>query len=405
MKKILFFLSIGAMILSAFSTMEAPVPETTKRPVPNQRAAFSLDKSPAPLLAAGNGQVNIRCRNSLSDARVINSAIASSALGDEIIISGQCLINQTIKLLGDRTYRGTSRTGTVLKQADGANLIALLATDTFLENRDWTGTPVSIRYMTLDGNSAMNQGAQTDGIVLRSWLSVVRQMVITDMRGNGLRVTSKSANGTGLFTSQVNGYISENNIGPSGKHGIYVEEDGSQNATTDWTLVDNWIGDSGADGIHVENAAGWVIERNHIWGVPQNAIYANRAWGSSISDNYIEGFGETDQEGTWYGIYAALGGGAASTISNNRIFNIGVNRNGPSNPASFYDYLFIAVNYNIGVAAVTGNTLRGMGVGNETGLYYTGGNNELIVTSANNAVVDIMTPRLMDDLVTLSAGY
>jgi len=32
------------------------------------------------------------------------------------------LINETIRLLGNRSYRGESRTGTVLKQADGANL-------------------------------------------------------------------------------------------------------------------------------------------------------------------------------------------------------------------------------------------------------------------------------------------
>src|ERR1043165_5931474 len=139
MKKILFFLSISAMILSAFSTMERPVSKTNRGPALNQMVAFSSDKSPAPLLASTNGQVNIKCRNSLSDAKAINSAIASSAIGDEIIISGQCLINQTIKLLGDRSYRGTSRSGTVLKQANSANLIALLATDTFLENREWTG--------------------------------------------------------------------------------------------------------------------------------------------------------------------------------------------------------------------------------------------------------------------------
>ena len=400
MKKFLFFLSIGAMILSAFSTMEAPVPKTNRRPVPNQMAAFSLDKSPAPLLASGTGQVNIRCRNSLSDARSINSAIASSAIGDEIIISGQCLINQTIKLLGDRSYRGTSRSGTVLKQANGANLIALLATDTFLENRAWTGTPVSIRQMTLDGNRNMNQQGQTDGLILRSWSSVVEDLYVTDMSHDGIKVAYKSANGTDLTTSQVNGMISGNFINNSGRYAVYVEQ-----GITDWYLMNNEIAFSGVDGLHLEDVAGWFIVHNNIYGVPQTAISAEHLFATTISDNYIEGFGETNQEGTWYGIYATIQGGAASTISNNRIVNIGVNLNGPSNPASFYDYLFLGVNYSTGVVAVTGNVLRGLGAGNETGLYYTGGNNDLIVTSANNAVVDIVTPRLIDDRATLSAGY
>lgn len=346
------------------------------------------------------GQVSVLCRNSLSDTDAINAAIANSSVGDEIIISGKCLIYQTIRLLGDRSYRGTSRTGTILKQMDGANLVAILATDEFLQNREWTGTPISIRQMTLDGNSKMNPQAKTDGIILRSWASVVEDMYITNMSEDGIKVAFKSANGTKLKTSQVNGIISGNFINASGRHGVSDEL-----GVTDWYLTDNEIAFSGADGVHLEDVAGWFIARNNVYQVPQTAIHAEHLFGTIISDNYIEGFGETQQKGEWYGIYGTVQGGAASTISNNRIFNIGVNHNGV-NLTSTYRYLGLTVNYETGVVSVVGNTVRGTGTGDETGLYYTaGGNHSLIVTSFANAVVDVKTNRFVDNGVTLSTGY
>lgn len=346
------------------------------------------------------GEIIVSCSNSLSDAAAINAAITDSAKGAEIVIDGQCLINQTIKLLGDRSYRGNSRTGTSLKQADGANLVALLATDTFLGNQAWTGTPISIRQMTLDGNSLKNQQAQTDGIIMRSWLSSIEDMLITDMRGNGIRLTNKSANGTELTTTQVNGHISDNQINQSGLHGIYVED--SQNAVTDWTLIDNWIAFSGMDGIHLENAAGWTIERNHIYGVPQNAIYAHRLWGTSVSDNLIEDFGETDSPGTWHGIYASIQGGATSTISNNRVYNLSVNLNS----ASHFRYIYLTENYGTGMVSVMGNAIRGVNLPDETGLYFSaGGVHQLILISYGNLIENVTQARVTEGNVTLSGGY
>ncbi|OGV69855.1 MAG: hypothetical protein A3K19_29015 [Lentisphaerae bacterium RIFOXYB12_FULL_65_16] len=309
------------------------------------------------------------------------------------------MINQTIRLLGRRAYRGESRTGTVLKQADGANLVALVASAGFLDNTDYTGTPVAVRHLTLDGNKANNAQAATAGLVLRSWLSVVEDLHITGMGGDGLRLTNRSANGTGLKNSQVNGRISDNFIENSGRHGVFVEDTG--NSVTDWTLSDNWIASSGVDGIHMDNAAGWVVERNHIYGVPQHAIYAHRCFATSICDNYIEGFGETKQAGTWCGIHAIVQGGAASTIGNNRIFNFG----GEKEPDSIYRYLAVSVKYGTGVVTVTGNAIRGAGTPRGTGLYYTAAEGlRLTVVSTGNAVEGVNTPRFVDARVTVTTG-
>jgi len=350
------------------------------------------------------GAIYVTCGNRLSDAAKINAAITGSRPGAEIVIRGPGLINQTIKLLGHRAYRGESRTGTVLKQADGANLVALLASDTFLDDKSYTGTPVSVRHITLDGNRANNTESETAGIVLRSWLSVVEDVVIRQMGGDGLRVTSVSANGTGLKTTQVNGRIAGNFITHSGRHGVFAED--PQNAVTDWTLTDNWIASSGVDGIHLDNAAGWMVTRNHVYGVPQNAVYAHRAFGTTISDNYLEEFGDTAEAGTWHGIYATVQGGAASTIVGNRILNFGLRKDPKKGTGSVYRYIALLANYKTGVVTVAGNAIRGAGTECETALHYAAKPGaRLSVTSTGNAIEDIPAERFTGDNVNVSAGH
>ncbi len=98
------------------------------------------------------------------------------------MIDGLCLITRTITLRGDRSYSGRSRTGTVLRQADDANLTAMLASDSYMDNAGGTGAPLAVRHMTIDGNRARNT-APTTGIILRSWLSVVEDVYVTGMGG------------------------------------------------------------------------------------------------------------------------------------------------------------------------------------------------------------------------------
>jgi hypothetical protein len=352
---------------------------------------------PAPSEAA---RIETRCSNQASDAAAINRAIAGSDVGDEIVFDGPCLINETIKLLGDRSYRGESRTGTVLKQADGANLDAILVSDSYLDNSPTTGKPVSVRSLTLDGNQEHNT-APTVGMILRSWQTVIEDVQISHMGGHGIRLTSVSADGTELENTQVNGQIVGNFIEHSGEHGIFVED--PVNAVTDWDLIGNWIGYSGADGIHMENAAGWVIERNRVYSVLENAIYADRMYGTSISNNYIDGFGETEASGTWYGINGTIQGETASTIANNRVFNS--DSNGESTSGSTFLYIAISRVYDeSGLCSVTGNVIRGAGTERGIGLSYDGGENPLTVVSTGNAVVDVHTPRFVGPTVTVDSG-
>jgi len=337
--------------------------------------------------------------NTPADADAVNAAITASPEGSEVVFRGKFLLTATIRLRAGRSYAGESRAGTIFRQADGANLPALMASDVWLDNTTWTGGPMAIRRLTLDGNRAGNPESKTAGLVLRAWLSVAEDLHIRGMGSDGLRLTSLSADGTQLKNTQVNGRIADCFIDRSGRHGVFVEDPG--NAVTDWILRDNWIAGSGADGIHLDNAAGWVVERNHIYGVHHHAIYAHRLFATAISDNYIEGFGETTEPGNWCGIAATLQGDAGSTLAGNRIFCFG----GEKQEGSTYRYLSLTVNYGSALASVTGNVIRGAGTPRGTGLHYTAdAGRGLTVVSTANAVDKVGLARFVGERVMVSAG-
>jgi hypothetical protein len=334
--------------------------------------------------AWGDDRVELSCANNTGDDERINAALGGSAPGGEVVLTGTCLINGTVRLVGDRTLRGASRSGAIIKQAAGANLDAMLASDSYLDNVAWTGAPVTVRSLTLQADRDVNPGAH-DALVLRSWQSVVEDVVVQGATRHGIRVTNLSANGTPLNNTQVNGRIVGNHIEGSGARGVYAEDTG--NSVTDWQLLNNWIADSGTEGIGLDNTAGWIVRGNHVYGVGRVALWAERLFGSSITDNYLEDFVES-------GIRLSLQGEAASTVSGNRVFDFS---------GGTGTFLETKVNYGTGNLAVVGNTLRGNGTG--VGLdYQRGSGTGLVVTSTGNLVTGVTTPRRTGDGVTVMAG-
>lgn len=358
------------------------------------------------LLAPWAGQdasaqtITVSCADRGSDAATLNSAITGSQPGDQILISGQCMLTASITLLGDRSYTGGSRTGTVLQQASGANLPYLLASDSYVGNETFTGLPFSVRHLTIDCNSGQNT-APTNGLVLRSWLTTATDLQVENCGGDGILVANTTPGKVVLAKNshEVNGAIDDNYISNSGKYGVYGQD--TENNVTDWHLDDNYISQSGQDAIHLDNAAGWYVDNNHIYGDQKNAIYASRLYGTSISGNYIEDFGQAGGTTTWYGIEGTVQGDAASVIAGNRVFQFQPEKTGAS-------YRFIAltqVNYGSGDVAVTGNTIRGSGSGADTGFYFSGGPTyPLTVASSGNLVTSVGTARTIGTGVTLSPG-
>jgi hypothetical protein len=152
----------------------------------------------------------------------------------------------------------------------------------------------------------------------------------------------------------------------------------------------------------MENASGWIITHNHLYRVGNNAIWAQRMYGTTITDNYVEGFGESSDVGTWFGIGGTIQGAAGSTIAMNRVFTLR-----GENSESTYRYIGIAaVNYEEGVVAVTGNVVRGVGSAGSVGLFYSAAaDRSLTVSSSGNAVTSVGTPVAVEgDSVTLTTN-
>jgi hypothetical protein len=339
----------------------------------------------APAQFGPKRELVVACKNDVRDSARIARTLQRSAEGDEIVFDGTCLVSETIPLLANRQYRGRSRTGTVIQQADGANLDAIFASDSYLDNSPTTGLSTALRTLTIKANSAGNPDAK-DAVVLRSWQTVLEDVQISDATRHGVRLTNLSANGTPLENTQVNGRIAQMQINRSGGNGIFVEDTG--NSVTDWHLQDSFIASTGGAGIRMQNAAGWLIRGNHIYGVDGGpALWAERLYGSSISDNYIEDFVDA-------GILGTVQGGAATTISNNRIFQ---------DDGRAGSFLRVEGNYGDAKAAVTGNTIRGDGIG--VGLDYQKGRaDSLEVASTGNLVSEVTTQRQVGEGVTVTEG-
>ncbi|MEU7739358.1 hypothetical protein [Nonomuraea sp. NPDC049158] len=358
--------------------------------------------APAPAIAA---RVNATCANTATDARSIQAAIDASKEGDEVVFKGPCLINRTITLRGRRTYRGDAKAGTVIKQADGANLPAMLASESWVTDQAYSSDPVRIERLTLDGNRDHNTG--TVGLMLRSWDSRIYDMDILGTPSDGIRVSNPSKNGTKLRNTMVNSVISDVYIERAGGSGLKVVDPG--NAVTDWTFQRSWIGFSGESGVEAENSAGWTFSDLHLYATPKHAIDAHRCFGTSIRDNYIEDFGtKATPKQTYYGIRCDLQGEAGTTISNNRIHKFG---NMAQSRTTRQDarFVFLAlddVNYGKGHAAVTGNTILGHGTRQETGLLFRRGRgNALSIASTGNLVDNVGIPRSIGSGVRVTSGY
>jgi hypothetical protein len=348
--------------------------------------------------AAFAAEVNLNCTGKTTDTALLNNGITGSHFGDDIHIHGTCLIDGTIVLDGDRTYQGDSRTGTIIRQAAGSNLAAMLASDSWASDSHYTGDPIRIAHLTLDGNSSVNSG--TTNLIIRSWLTTLEDLQIEYAPADGLQITNLSKNKIPLKNSQVNGHISNLFVTNSGADGIHIVD--TRNSLTDWSLLDSWVAISGASAIYMDNAAGWTVRGNHVYGVKQDAIFAKNCWATSIDGNYVEGFG-ADGNSTWYGIACTVNGvPGATVISNNKVFMFAKE---PSS-GSFVYIGIPQVNYGIGEVNVEGNVIHGAGTDSDIGLsYQLGGGNGLNIISSGNNVDHVHVERAVGEGVKLVPGY
>jgi hypothetical protein len=378
-------LAMGALtIAAAVAACTATGPDTGKNNTGVQ-ATIPAGSSPPSVVTA-------TCTGRTSDAASLQQAINSSSPGSVIEIRGGiCLLTRGITFLADRTYTGYNTTGTVLKQ-DG-DMSYVLASQAYADNSSWTGEPVTIRDLTVECNGS----GSTNGVVVLNWQAEVAEVDVHGCGGSGIVDTNTAADGKAINNTSVNSRFDNNFISNSGRYGFEIHDSG--NSVTDGFLDDNLIAHSGLDGIHLDNAAGWDISGNHLYGNSWNAIYADRLYGTTISNNYIEDFAHKQGSGTWSGIAATVQGGIGSTIFNNKIFN----DSGESASAKYIYLCITGTNYGKGYLTVTGNIIVG-DHSSDIGLAFDGGSNKLIVVSSGNEVVHVGTADSHTRSAVVTAG-
>jgi hypothetical protein len=347
--------------------------------------------------------VSVTCQaDSANDATTLNDAISEAVPGSQIQIHGTCLVNATIVLRGDMSYVGDSRTGTIIEQANGANLPAVVAAYGWYNDSSAVDSPITLAHLTINGNSAANSGSVD--LVVRSWESTFEDLEIANAPSDGVLLSNPSKNGVDLAkgANMVNSRFSNLFILNCRGDGFHVNDRGSSgNNITDIDLLDSWISNPGSSAIYLDNAAGWKIRGNHVYAVHVDAIHASRCFGTAIDGNYIENFGKAGGSGTNYsGIECTVQSGPASIISNNKIFQIG----GQASTGNFY-FILAKLNSGTGYINVTGNTITGANA-NDTGLFYentVGGSSVLNYLSANNQVQQMTTAKTTTASGTIAA--
>lgn len=342
--------------------------------------------------ASAAGVLGVACQDNSGDAARIQAAIGQSKPGGTIRFgAGTCLLTSGIVLPGNRTYAGGSTTGTVLRQ--DAPLAFVLASSDYTGNSATTGDPLQIRDLTVDCNGT----GRTDGIVIMNWRVDVSQVDVQGCGGSGIVDTSVPRDGTPITNTSVNSRFENNFVTGSGEYGFAVID--PVNAVTDGFLTDNQIADSGSDGVDLQNAEGWNISGNHLYGDGGDGINASRLYGTTISSNYIEDFGVGRQAGTWYGIAGTTQAGPGSVLLGNKVFNLPGEHGGAR-----HGYIAITMtNSGTGNLSVYGNVIETVAKADQA-FYFNGAPHPLVVASGANQVSGPGTPRVLAGDVSISSG-
>lgn len=336
----------------------------------------------------------VTCSGQSGDSTTLSNAIAAVPEGGTLVIAGTCYLTQPLVLAAGKTYEGTTGdggndgVGTVLSQHFSGGY--LVANDAYAGNTasDGTGLPLTVQDLAINCDSS-----STNGLVVMAWQVNVTHLDVTDCE-SGIVDTDLDAAGQAIPSghTSVNSRFDDNFLEEDADYGFYVDD--TQNAVTDGFFDDNLVADSGETAVEIDNAAGWNIAGNHLYGDAQDGIYANRMWATTVSDNYIEDFGDGQSSGSWYGILGTNQCGIGSAMDGNKIFNDGGEK------ITSVSYVYLAVSQNSsgcsGLLTVTGNVIYDQTAkSTATGMDFSGNGSagSLTIGSAGNIIRGVATGR------------
>jgi Pectate lyase superfamily protein len=257
--------------------------------------------------AKGNGVAD--------DTRAIRAAIAAAPPGGTVWFPpGTYNVSKTLELRPGTTYRGSNPQSSVIRQANGANLVAVFADQNFLQNRLQTTSGVQIEDLGIDGNAGpahRPHNKSGHGIVLMTDRCLVRHVNVSNTPQAGIVLTAQNASGTIVNDNAVENRIADCTIDSPGLYGVWIRDaqtpkhhSNNLGRQTDGYLLNNIVKDcNGAWAMRIDRAAGWFIANNHVYHCAGNGIYMDHVAGTYFYCNEVDKFGLTESPpGSYYGV-------------------------------------------------------------------------------------------------------
>jgi hypothetical protein len=237
--------------------------------------------------AKGDGVTN--------DAPAIQAAINACPVGGTVYfppaaayysVSATIVVPSYIRLLGNlgyTNYVAYAAEGSVIRQASGSNLDAVVASYNWYHNvTSGVDLDIQIEKLAIDGNRRNQTGGLGYGVAHMCYRFRMKDSwVLGTYSHNVLHATTDK--GTTFVGTTVEGYYEDNIFYDSGGEALHV-----QGGATDGFFVNNVVQSPISNGINIASLAGWKIDGNHFYGVGADNIVATGASGAVIADNYLE---------------------------------------------------------------------------------------------------------------------
>lgn len=272
------------------------------------KTASGLVPAVTPPSGSGSGSsvtVVLPAPSGANDTPALNAAIAASAPGATITAppGSTYLLGSPLVLVSNRTYRfghyngsnsgipaAGAGTGIVFRMMNGANLDAVVVTDTIASTTATTvGPPLRIDGMFIDGNRANQTAGRGWGIVIGNFRTVLDHVTVVQARGHGIVFSGVRLDGTNLTGNTYECRVTNCTVDSVGGHGILARKTGA--IYTDGMISGTVVAYVGLSGIRIDDGTGWSIHDSHIWACSLDGINVQNAYATWIHDNYVEGFG------------------------------------------------------------------------------------------------------------------
>lgn len=271
-----------------------------------------------------SSQFGIRGDGLTIDDAAVDAFIQGSSPGDTVVFEGEIPVRATVRLAPGRRYvssgPGVGAQGGTIRQANGANLEAVVASQGWVDNATVADAPIDVQFLNVDGNKANNPGATTAGLVLMSATSSIDRCYVTSTPGDGIVVADTNRAGTLVSNKVLENRISRTTVYAPGARGILVLDTNSAGKTTDGYCSQNIVAFAGAAALEIRRAAGWFITNNHVYASEGHGIVLGSLWCTYVLGNEVDGYGASDTAGAYFGLNMDVHLiGRPSVIANNTV--------------------------------------------------------------------------------------